>query len=312
MIKILVTADWHLRADLPRCRLDTDWLQFQAQTIKEIDGIAAAKDCMEIWHLGDLFNTSRVPEEVVTMFLDAYGARRVPWHILAGNHDLWGHAYSEINTTSLGIVLKTVPMLGRIECELYDQIGLSCWPFGLEPKYIKNTHGIWATHQLTFPDEAARPPQAKGHTAQDLLDITDADLVLTGDYHHQFVHYESGTTRGVINPGCTTLQAADMLDYRPSVTILSFERDSDGSLIWGTEIVYLKADQKSLVSTEHLEEVKQRDSRLDILRQKYSIGAHQENKKVSYWDCVARHLPSLSPGAQGIIAKIQDKITKEN
>ena len=35
-MKILITADWHIKGERPICRMEEDWLESQRQTIEEI------------------------------------------------------------------------------------------------------------------------------------------------------------------------------------------------------------------------------------------------------------------------------------
>ena len=37
-MKILITADWHVRGERPLCRTDEDWIESQRKTISEIRG----------------------------------------------------------------------------------------------------------------------------------------------------------------------------------------------------------------------------------------------------------------------------------
>ena len=35
-MKYIVTADWHLRSQKPRCRLDSDWMETQRKALSRI------------------------------------------------------------------------------------------------------------------------------------------------------------------------------------------------------------------------------------------------------------------------------------
>ncbi len=94
---------------------------------------------------------------------------------------------------------------------------LQAYPFGTEPEKIPECN-IWATHQLVFPDNDARPLPDIGIIAEDLLKRSNASLIITGDYHHGYVK-TFGDTK-VVTCGCLNIQASDMADYKPRCYIL--------------------------------------------------------------------------------------------
>lgn len=47
-MKILLTADWHIRGDRPRCRIDDDWIGAQRRDIQEVHNIADREECDEV------------------------------------------------------------------------------------------------------------------------------------------------------------------------------------------------------------------------------------------------------------------------
>ena len=54
-MRILLTADLHLRGDAPACRKDPDaWMEEQAQSVRQLYPIASR--CDEVWIVGDLFH----------------------------------------------------------------------------------------------------------------------------------------------------------------------------------------------------------------------------------------------------------------
>ena len=59
MMKILITADWHVRGERPLCRLDEDWIESQRKTISEIRSVFENNGCDQMWILGDVFDAPR-------------------------------------------------------------------------------------------------------------------------------------------------------------------------------------------------------------------------------------------------------------
>lgn len=234
-MKILITADWHIKGERPICRLDDDWIASQRRTIHEIRNIFESNLCDQIWILGDLFDAPRCSTEAVNMLVEELlkfpeGSVKV----LCGNHDLKDHNYDNLNTCSIGTIKQ---IFGDIPGEIQDGFGcltkVSARPFGLDEE--TTDANIVCTHQLTFPNAEARPIEDCGVLAQDLLDKWQAaKIIFTGDYHHAFIYKETETTpfmvvasgRYVVNPGCINIQKADELDYEPSVVVWDVSKEN--------------------------------------------------------------------------------------
>ena len=86
-MKILLTADWHIRGDRPRCRVDKDWIESQRQDIAAVRKIADVNSVDEVWILGDLFHQPRCATEAVVMVLDELKKFNCQVRILPGNHE---------------------------------------------------------------------------------------------------------------------------------------------------------------------------------------------------------------------------------
>lgn len=265
MSKILITADWHIRGDRPRCRVDEDWLETQRRDIRAVSEIAWEEKVREVWILGDLFHQPRVSTEALNMvlseLLDIQQNHTV--RILPGNHDLPYHDYGNLECSSIGVVLKS---FGELDTEALDNLKVYAVPFGMEDEGSPEFKGadIWVTHQLTFPDDATRPIKGVGVTAQELLDKFPGRLVLTGDYHNGYV-YTAKDGRQVGTPGCLNIQAADLSEYFPQVLIL----DTD-TLDITTRVLPPRAE---LVVTDYLVAEKERDERMEKVLQVVGDGS---------------------------------------
>lgn len=299
-MKILLTADWHIRGDRPRCRIDEDWIASQRQDIQAVVDIASQEKVDEAWVLGDLFHQPRAATEAVNMVLVGLNDLRdaCPVYILPGNHDLPYHDYGNLEQSSLGIVLKSFPELRTRE----DPRGLTlaAAPFGLDP--VDPHADVWATHQLTFENAETKPPMAGGKIAQDLLDeAPGVQVVVTGDYHRGYVYTGEGGRR-VITPGCLNIQAADMDDYRPRV------------YIWDTATAqvmphYLPTNSVAVV-TDYLAAEKERDERMDKCLEVATAAA---SVTLSFTDNLkaAAEEPGTAPGVKGIINEVLDHLNKD-
>lgn len=299
-MKILLTADWHIRGDRPRCRIDEDWIDSQRQDIQAVVDIARREKVDEAWVLGDLFHQPRAATEAVNMVLMGLkGLREVcPVYILPGNHDLPYHDYGNLEQSSLGIVLKSFPELQTRE----DPRGLTlaAAPFGLDP--VDPHADVWATHQLTFENDDTKPQMAPGKIAQDLLDeAPGVPVVVTGDYHRGYV-YTGADGRRVITPGCLNIQAADMVDYKPRVYIWDTATDQ-------VDAHYLPINSVAIV-TDYLAAEKERDERMDRCLEVATAAA---SVTLSFTDNLkaAAEGPETAPGVKGIINEILDHLNKD-
>ena len=245
---MIITADWHLRGDRPRCRLDADWIETQRNSIRQIVDFANEKQD-HLCIIGDIFNTARVATEVVNMTIEELLRCDKPPLLLAGNHDLPYHSYEKVNQSSFGILKKIFPELGTDAATRF--IGEhSANPFDLDD--FEADSKIVFTHVLCFPDEDSRPMEECGITAEELLaKFPNAETIFTGDYHTAFIFEKDG--RRVINPGCINRQVADYYDYVPRVWHVTDE---------GVEPYFLE-DPMEMVTDDYLRKVEERDERID-------------------------------------------------
>ena len=237
-MRILFTADIHLRGDAPACRVDPDlWMDEQRQSVEQLYSVVNAEHCDEVWIIGDLFHRARTSTEATVQALSLLsGFGKVPVRVLPGNHDLLAHAYGNLSKSTIGTVysLGNVHELRSVtysDCSMagtsdpYEStVKVEAYPFGTEPETIPDCD-IWCVHELVFPDNESRPCDSAGNpitnigvTAEELVKRANARIVVTGDYHHGYVK-EIGDTK-VITCGCLNIQASDMDDYRPRVYVL--------------------------------------------------------------------------------------------
>lgn len=303
-MRVLLTADWHIRGDRPRCRVDEDWIGSQRQDIAAVRNIADVNNVDEVWILGDLFHQPRCATEAVVMVLDELKRFRVPVYVLPGNHDLPFHDYQNLDRCSLGIVLKSFPELHTLdEGDGYDSRGLTLVanPFGMDPE--SPICDVWATHRLVFKDDKSRPMKDLGQTAQELLDAAPnvGAMIVTGDYHHGYVH-TGPDNRRVVTPGCLNIQVADMADYRPRVYIWD---TMDGSV----SPKYIGKEPAANVVTDYLEVEKMRDDRMEKVLQ---VVGSSEGVSLSFMDNLEKVVQGGDfPQAAGVYKELVDRMNKD-
>jgi len=250
--KYIITADWHLRADKPRCRLDINWLQTQKDILKFIFNTASENNA-DIILVGDLFNSSNESDHIKYIFLDC--ALRtyngiVKTYLLAGNHDEYYNSFKHINKSSFGVIWRLVGKPNILRS--LNDLGIAIH-YGEELKDLRKDIDKLFIHTLVYKDKI--PPYIKNAvTAQELLDkYSDVKWIFTGDNHHKFIY--KNKNRYVINPGCIIRQTADMINYKPSVYLIDFDNDS----IKEIEI----PDKKEMVTDEYIILEKERNNRIE-------------------------------------------------
>lgn len=267
-MKILVTADWHVKGERPVCRTDENWIESQRKTISEIRSVFKKSKCDQIWILGDLFDAPKCSTAAVNMLIDEL--KKFPDNsvkVLCGNHDLKDHSYSNLEDCSIGTIKH---LFGDVP-EKVGCLKVSAKPFALDDK--ESDADIVCTHQLTFPDEKSRPIPGCGTLAQELLDLwRNAQIIFTGDYHHGYVYEEDWDTlpgRYVVTPGCINIQKADELDYEPFVVVW----DTDAILNREAfEQVYLDPQRESC-TRNHIEAREQKEEMLSEVVETIKGGA---------------------------------------
>lgn len=261
-MKILITADWHVRGERPLCRTDEDWIESQRKTIAQIREAFFHNGCEQIWILGDIFDAPRCATAAVNMLIGEL--KKFPQNsvkILCGNHDLKDHNYNNLEECSIGTLKKIFGDVPDVVAN--DGIGsmsVSAKPFALDD--LQSNADVICTHQLTFPNEKARPMPGCGVLAQDLLDRwANAELIFTGDYHHGYIYKEDWDTlpgRYVVTPGCINIQKADELDYEPFVVVWDTESASGD---YAFEKFYLDP-QRENCTRDHIEAREQNEEQL--------------------------------------------------
>ena len=261
-MKILITADWHVRGERPLCRTDEDWIESQRKTIAQIREAFFHNGCEQIWILGDLFDAPRCATAAVNMLIGEL--KKFPQNsvkILCGNHDLKDHNYNNLEECSIGTLKKIFEDVPDVVAN--DGIGsmsVSAKPFALDD--LQSNADVICTHQLTFPNEKARPMPGCGVLAQDLLDRwANAEIIFTGDYHHGYIYKEDWDTlpgHYVVTPGCINIQKADELDYEPFVIVWDTKSNIDD---YNFCKVYLDP-QREFCTRDHIEAREQKEAQL--------------------------------------------------
>jgi DNA repair exonuclease SbcCD nuclease subunit len=284
----IISADWHLRADRPRCRTDKDWIESQFAVVREIVSIANDKE-VPLKIVGDIFHTPVVPMQLLERTIAELLQANYPVSILPGQHDEPFHSYDNLNKSAFGVLRHTFKEMTADEANLtYEGV-----PFGAEPRLQRE---ILFIHRLVLPKPI---PNVEGILAEDLLKLYPyAKWIFCGDYHHSFCVERRG--RKVVNPGCIIRQAADMKDYQPIV----FYVDTDKDVV---EDIELKSDTGELVDDAYLEKEKERDDRIanfvDVVKGKTEV-------TLSFRDNLTRaaERPEVRPEVRAVVNEVTEEL----
>jgi DNA repair exonuclease SbcCD nuclease subunit len=288
-MKAIITADWHIRSDRPRCRLDEDWVETQRKIIEFIVDEANKKSC-DIYHIGDFFHIPRQPEELVNMIIDELlgldGGQDI--FIMPGNHDLAYHSYDNLDKSSYGLLTRSFSVLHKIEDYVHKRANIGGEYFN------------YFIHTLTFPNKKEQiviKDIPIGTTAEDLLEkYPEAKYIFTGDYHKNF-HYEK-EDRYVINPGCINRQKADMIDYKPGIYYV----DTDNNIIEFIEL----PDKADMVTDEYIKNEKEREERISSFVEKV---LKNEKMTFDFMSNLRSKLPELSGEDKNILMEVIEEVS---
>jgi len=197
-MKLLFTADWHIRTTQPVNRID-DFLLLQKETVKFIYDTAFDNHVDYVVIAGDLFHCARdrYPQEMLIFLNDSmlqFSTVYIP-----GNHDLLYHADTKEYMSNIGLLNR---MSDRSD--------------------IPNNIDVY--HQ--YCSIVVPPYIEKGTTAKDLCEQSIKDVILVGDNHQSFVYRHPETMQLLVNPGCITRQKLSEKDYKPSIYIYDFDNKS--------------------------------------------------------------------------------------
>jgi len=268
-VDAILTADWHLREDVPVCRTDDYWVA-QEKKVDFIFDLAAEHGC-PVWIAGDMFNRAKPPLKLVNFFVRKLGDSGVDIVIVPGQHDLPQHNMSLINHSALG----TLHEARIINTTGHEIISMFAWGEELRPNEAK----VALAHTLCYK---GRPPwpgaPASGNASAIMEKLQGYDLVVTGDNHKPFT-YRHHDGRLLVNPGSIMRMTIAQEKHRPRVYLWNAEENE-------VEAVFLPIE-KDVITKEHIESKEQRDERMEAFIERidteYTKGLSFEDNLEQYF-----------------------------
>ena len=254
-MKFICTADWHIRATKPRCRLDNDWIETQKNTLNQIQKISDEKNAPVIV-VGDIFHSNSDTSFECVQMVQYMADKLGELYILAGNHDLPYHSSENLEKSAIGVLLKSQNIFPISEFfknwhwNTDEKIRYSASNFD---KCDDENAEMVFKHTLTIPSED-KPDFVDCETPESLLEkFSNAKWIFTGDYHHNF-HYEK-KGRHVVNSGCLLRQVSDMKDYQCGVYFI----DTDANIVEFIPII----DNEDLIDDSYILQENERNERIE-------------------------------------------------
>lgn len=197
-IRCLVSSDWHIRSDKPRCRVD-DWYTAQLERIRWVVQQINKYKC-PMFVPGDILNSGATNQEIENMLIAELKKAEFPIYAIPGNHDLPYHSMNQLHKSTYWVLVQA-GVLQDVTGNVLD--GVTGVPYG-QP--IPTGKGILLCHTAVYPHEPP-PYMIHAESAEDMLNAHDYELILSGHIHMPFTTQVGNKT--LINAGGILRQEAD-------------------------------------------------------------------------------------------------------
>lgn len=282
---LILSADWHLRGDCPRARID-DFFLAMNNKINEIFSLAN-KFQIPILISGDICHRWNWTCRLLEWFVNKVQKCKIVLFAIPGQHDLRNHSLNLWRESAIGVLhaANAITLLGPHDLHSdwgFDDFWLHAFPYGEKlhsiPIKKDGKRHIAMTHQLVMESITKEWEKEKGSTGLGLLkQFPDYSLILTGDNHKSFVIQHEG--RLLVNPGSIMRSSADQIDHKPRVYLWWAENNQ-------VEPVYLPVEQ-DVIDRTHIESQEVKDRRMEAyisrMSEEVEIGLSFEENLKSYF-----------------------------
>lgn len=286
-MRILYFTDTHIRGTNPKNRKD-DFVQTLENKLLEILDIIKGKSIDYVIHGGDLFDRPDISISIVNKFAKILKQIDIPFYIVSGNHDIFGHNPETMNRTILGLLneLNFITVIEKDKKIILEKdnikVQLTGQPYVYDIDDVLNrsnyilsdidegtNYSIHVVHGMLLDK-----PFIKGipYTLVDDIKDTKADITLCGHYHAGFKTIEINN-KYFINPGSLVrvTNTLSEMDRKPQIVLLDMNDKIKidyiplASALDGDLVLDRSQVEKSVFRNERLYEFKQTiDSALDF------------------------------------------------
>lgn len=286
-MKLLFFTDSHIRGTSPKNRKD-DYVETLENKFLEIIDIINNNNIDYVLHGGDLFDRPDVSIAITSRFSKLLRMINIPFYIVTGNHDVYGHNPQTINRTMIGLLAelgifniineneKVFLEKDNIKVQITGQPYIYDIDDPINRKYYILDHvddsvnyAIHIVHGMLLDK-----PFIKGvpYTLVDDIKDTKANITISG-------HYHSGFNKMVIdgkyfiNPGSIVRISNSLreIDRKPKVIIIDLNDDIKiydiylETALSGDSVLDRQEIERNIFQRERIYEFKQSiDSALDF------------------------------------------------
>lgn len=278
-MRLLFFTDSHIRGTSPKNRKD-DYVDTLEKKFLEIVDIINNNDIDYVLHGGDLFDRPDVSIAITSQFSKVLKMIKVPFYIVSGNHDVYGHNPKTMNRAMIGLlselgIFNIINQNEKVFLEkgdtkvqvtgqpyvynIDDPINRKCYILEEVDNTVK--YAIHIVHGMLLDK-----PFIKGvpYTLVDDIKDTKANITLAGHYHSGFDKIVIDG-KYFINPGSIVRISNSLreIDRKPKVIIIDLNDDIKISNVYlqsaldGDIILDRKEIEKNIFQRERIYEFKQ-------------------------------------------------------
>ncbi len=267
VMKILFFTDTHIRGTTPKNRLD-DFTETLEKKLYEVVSIVENNKVDFVIHGGDLFDRPDINISVVNRFIPILMNINVPFYIISGNHDIYGHNQHTLYRSMLGLMLElgVFKLLERDPIVIEKnhikvQLTGSSFERGMDTDESRSAYILderlpdvdYAIHVVHGFLSAKSLPSIIPHTTIDQIKNTKADITLGGHYHAGFPITKLGD-KFYANPGGLVRIASHKIEMERTPKVLILELNEDIKI---NEVILNTAKPSELVLDRSVIEEKQ-------------------------------------------------------
>jgi len=224
-MKLLLTADWHLRSSAPENRTD-NFLRTEIHKLKWLLELAEEEKAI-ILQAGDFFDRPMPSYTLLSHVIETILIHpNVEIYCVYGQHDLGYHVTRRntgLNLLDKAGCVKVVdsassPLQLPSRVDLYG----CCWGEELPVPYkTKLKFKVLIMHRMLIGRKRLWRGQTEYDVARMFLRDHKFDLIVSGDNHHHFI--DKVRKRYVVNPGSLTRLTTAQVNYEPKVVLFDTE-----------------------------------------------------------------------------------------